>query len=259
MIRHYGCSGTVARIAALALLLTPIAAQADYVPLPPDLKALKQAHARAQAREAALLSATQSESTAQDTETPVTVASKLVAARVPLPPVRPRNLDPVAVAEEAETETDEAQTSVVEQTPPDLPAGRAGIHALVTEYAARHGVPQRLAHRIVMRESRYNPGLKGSGAHYGLMQISLPTARHMGYSGSATGLFDPRTNLSYAMPYLANAWLVSGGHEGRATSLYARGYYFEAKRLGLLKSLRNAGSTPVVPIEVAEAEAKAKR
>jgi len=257
MVRLYGRSRTVAHIALLALLLTPIAAQADYVPLPPDLKALKQAHAKAQAREAARLSAAATEETAQDIETPVAAAPKLVAARVPLPPVRPRNLD--SVAEEIESEADEAQTSIVEQTPPDLPAGRAAIHALVAEYAARHGVPQRLAHRIVMRESRYNPGLKGSGAHYGLMQISLPTARHMGYSGTATGLFDPRTNLSYAMPYLANAWLISGGNEGRAVSLYSRGYYFEAKRLGLLKSLRNASSPPVVPIEVAEAEAKAKR
>ncbi len=257
MVRLYGCSRTVARFATLALLLTPLAAQADYVPLPPDLKALKQAHARAQAREAALLSAAAAGETTQETETHVAAAHKLVAARVPLPPVRPRTL--VSIAEEIESEAEEAQTSIVEQTPADLPAGRAAIHALVTEYAARHGVPQRLAHRIVMRESRYNPGLKGPGAHYGLMQISLPTARHMGYSGSATGLFDPRTNLSYAMPYLANAWLVSGGNEGRAVSLYARGYYFEAKRLGLLKNLRNASSPPLVPIEVAEAEAKAKR
>jgi soluble lytic murein transglycosylase-like protein len=120
------------------------------------------------------------------------------------------------------------------------------VKTLVSQYAQRHGVPDTLAHRIVIRESRYNPGAL-SRAHFGLMQISLPTARQMGYTGAPQGLLDARTNLAFGMPYLANAWIVSGGDEGRALSLYSRGYYNDAKRKGLTRSLRQAHSDPVEP------------
>jgi soluble lytic murein transglycosylase-like protein len=132
---------------------------------------------------------------------------------------------------------------------PDV-AGHEGVKALVSLYAQRHGEPETLAHRIVVRESRYNPALKGR-AHFGLMQISLPTAKQMGYAGAPQGLLDARTNLSYGMPYLANAWLVSGGSEARAVSLYSRGYYYDAKRKGVLKELRTARSAP---LDTAEAD-----
>lgn len=125
------------------------------------------------------------------------------------------------------------------------------VKSLVSRYARLHGVPETLAHRIVVHESRYNPGLKGR-AHYGLMQISLPTARQMGYSGPPQGLLDAQTNLAYGMPYLANAWVVSGRSEARAMSLYSRGYYYEAKRKGLVASLRTARSAPVAGSDAEE-------
>jgi soluble lytic murein transglycosylase-like protein len=121
------------------------------------------------------------------------------------------------------------------------PADAGGIRALVSRHARHHGLPDSLAHRIVMRESRYNPRANARG-YYGLMQISLPTARQMGYRGAPSGLLDAETNLIYAMPYLANAWLASGSNEARAVSLYSRGYYYEAKRKGLLGQLRTASS-----------------
>ena len=118
------------------------------------------------------------------------------------------------------------------------------VKTLINHYAQRHGVPETLAHRIVVRESRYHPGAMGR-AHFGLMQLSLPTARQMGYTGTPQGLLDARTNLTFGMPYLANAWIVSGGNEARALSLYSRGYYYDAKRQGLIPSLRQAHSAPV--------------
>ena len=118
------------------------------------------------------------------------------------------------------------------------------VKRLINHYAQHHGVPATLAHRIVIRESGYNPAAM-SRLYFGLMQISLPTARQMGYTGAPQGLLDARTNLTYGMAYLANAWLVSGGNEDRALSLYSRGYYNDAKRLGLLRSLRQARSIPV--------------
>jgi soluble lytic murein transglycosylase-like protein len=54
----------------------------------------------------------------------------------------------------------------------------------------------------------------------------------MGYTGGAAGLLDPQTNLTYAMKYLAGAHRAAGGSHDRAVALYARGYYYEAKRQG---------------------------
>ncbi len=47
----------------------------------------------------------------------------------------------------------------------------------------------------------------------------------MGYTGSAAGLLDPETNMTYAVKYLAGAYKAAGGSEGGAVSNYARGYY----------------------------------
>lgn len=118
--------------------------------------------------------------------------------------------------------------------------------AAIERLAHAHGVPERLIRRIIMRESRYAPHLVSRG-NYGLMQIKLQTARGMGYDGSAAGLLDGETNLKYAVPYLANAYICAGRDEDRAVQLYAGGYYYIAKRKGLLGALRTAKSSPMTP------------
>lgn len=107
-----------------------------------------------------------------------------------------------------------------------------GLDSLIAQHAQANGVPEALVHRIVQRESRYNARASNRG-NYGLMQIRHGTARGMGYSGSASGLLDANTNLTYAVPYLAAAYRVAGGNQSRAMSLYARGFYHQAKRRGL--------------------------
>jgi soluble lytic murein transglycosylase-like protein len=76
------------------------------------------------------------------------------------------------------------------------------------------------------------------------MQIRHGTARGLGYSGSAAGLLDANTNLTYAVAYLANAYRVAGGNPSRAVALYQRGFYYEAKRKGMLDDLRTAAARP---------------
>jgi soluble lytic murein transglycosylase-like protein len=105
---------------------------------------------------------------------------------------------------------------------------RAALEALVTKHATANGIPVSLVHRVVRRESNYNPRASHRG-NLGLMQIQYGTARGMGYTGSAAGLLDADTNLSYAVPYLASAYRVAGGNENRAVSLYASGFYDHAK------------------------------
>lgn len=116
---------------------------------------------------------------------------------------------------------------------PMTPGATPEMLALVHKYAGIHDIPESLLHRVIQRESGYNPGAR-NGPYYGLMQILPQTAKTMGYQGPPEGLLDAETNLMYAGKYLRGAWLVSGGSEDRAVMWYAKGYYYEAKRKGLL-------------------------
>jgi soluble lytic murein transglycosylase-like protein len=114
----------------------------------------------------------------------------------------------------------------------DASPGQGGYAEMVARHAAANGVPVSLVHRVIMRESRYNPRAVSKG-NYGIMQIRLGTARAMGYSGTASGLLDPEVNMTYAVKYLAGAYQTAGGSEGGAVANYARGYYRQATRQGL--------------------------
>jgi soluble lytic murein transglycosylase-like protein len=103
----------------------------------------------------------------------------------------------------------------------------------IEQYAGLYGVPVDLVQRVVIRESRHNPKAQ-NGPYMGLMQIHPQTAQTMGYRGTRAGLLDADTNLRYGVKYLRGAWLVAGGDPDAAIGWYARGYYYEAKRLGLL-------------------------
>jgi soluble lytic murein transglycosylase-like protein len=110
-------------------------------------------------------------------------------------------------------------------------AAQGQFASLVSSHAQANGIPESLVHRVIMRESRYNPRAVSRG-NYGIMQIRLGTARAMGYTGSASGLLDPNTNMTYAVRYLAGAYRAAGGNQNRAVSYYASGYYGAAKRSG---------------------------
>jgi hypothetical protein len=109
-------------------------------------------------------------------------------------------------------------------------AQRAKYDALVATHAKTFAVPEALVHRVIVRESRYQPDLVGRGGTIGLMQIKLPTARGMGYTGDAAGLRDPNTNLLYGVKYLAGAYRAANGDHDRAVRYYASGYYGVAKQ-----------------------------
>ena len=114
---------------------------------------------------------------------------------------------------------------------PDLArAQHAEYDALVASHARANGVLEALVHRVIVRESRYQPALVGRGGAIGLMQIKLATARALGYTGVAAGLRDPDTNLTYAVKYLAGAYRAANGDHNRAIRYYAAGYYQVAKR-----------------------------
>ena len=119
----------------------------------------------------------------------------------------------------------------------DAPVG--SIDERIAHYAALYDLPESLIRRSIRRESGYNP-LARNGPYWGLMQIRYDTARGMGYRGAPRGLLKADTNLKYATRYLANAWVLSNGSQDRAIALYAGGYFYEAKRKGMLDQMKYA-------------------
>lgn len=146
-------------------------------------------------------------------------APAVVAAAAPVPEDRPEAADepfePMAFAE----------------APARMPTP---VDGLIAKYAMIYDVPESLVRRVVQRESGFNPAAR-HGPYLGLMQIRHDTARSMGYGGSAEGLLDAETNLKYGVRYLRGAYVVGGYNSDSAVRFFARGYYYDAKRLGLLE------------------------
>lgn len=120
--------------------------------------------------------------------------------------------------------------------PPLYPNETPQLRRLINQYADLYDVPRPLVHRVIVRESTHRPEAINR-PYYGLMQILPATARSMGFRGEPRDLLDAETNLKYAVKYLRGAWLVSDGDMDAAVGWYARGYYYEAKRRGLLKEV----------------------
>ena len=122
------------------------------------------------------------------------------------------------------------------------PDSRARVRALIARHAAERGVPADLADAVVRLESNYNPRAR-NGNNLGLTQIGFATARAYGYSGSREGLFDPETNLTFGIRYLAEAYRLAGGdtcgtilryqagHRARSMTTAARRYCAKVRPL----------------------------
>ncbi len=162
-----------------------------------------------------------------DTGEPVGLET-LVASRMIVPMPKPET-GAVAYASAVATP---AAFGVTEK----LTSSRPELDRLISFYAKLNGIPEALVHRVVKRESTYNPKAYSKG-NYGLMQIRYNTAKGLGYEGPAEGLFDAETNLKYATKYLRGAWMVADNQNDNAVKLYASGYYYHAKRKGLLEEL----------------------
>lgn len=117
---------------------------------------------------------------------------------------------------------------------PLFPNETPALRKLIVKWATFYDVPVALVQRLVVRESTHRPAAR-NGPYWGLMQISVPTARSMGFRGKPSDLLDANTNLEFSVKYLRGAWMVSDGSYDQAVKWYSRGYYYEAKKRGLLK------------------------
>ena len=136
-----------------------------------------------------------------------------LAAKASVEPVPPG----AGTAVERPAEGPRAAPPIVASGPKE--AGSPTVAALVAKHAQENGVPVALAQAVVRIESRGN----ARGA-LGLMQIKPQTARSVGFSGGASGLFSPDTNLRYGMKVLAAAYRSSGGDVCRALMQYQSGH-----------------------------------
>lgn len=117
--------------------------------------------------------------------------------------------------------------------PPLYPNETPELRASINKWADHYELPRELVHKLAIRESTHRPWAVNK-PYYGLLQILPATARSMGYTGNAQGLLDADTNLEFAGKYLRGAWLLADGSQDRAIFLYAKGYYPEAKKRGML-------------------------
>jgi soluble lytic murein transglycosylase-like protein len=92
------------------------------------------------------------------------------------------------------------------------------VQAIVTQEAARAGVPQRIAHAVIRVESGYNCRARNRSGAAGAGQLMPATAR-------ALGVRNPmgcRQNIAASMRYLRQA-ISKGGAGCSGVSLYNTG------------------------------------
>lgn len=116
---------------------------------------------------------------------------------------------PLATA--AAPAVDTMTTASIAAAKPRTAAKASAYDAIIARHASEHGVPVALARAVVRIESNFRPDARGRAGEIGLMQIKPSTARMMGYSGGAKGLYDPETNIRWGMKYLAAAHKLGGG------------------------------------------------
>jgi soluble lytic murein transglycosylase-like protein len=107
-------------------------------------------------------------------------------------------------------------------------AAEAAAAPVLDEWAAVYALPKDVVYGLVALESGFQPGAirqepQIQDASYGLTQILLGTARGLGYTGDAQGLFDPETNVQYGLLYLRQM-LDRFGDLSLALSAYNGGY-----------------------------------
>lgn len=101
---------------------------------------------------------------------------------------------------------------------------------LADEMGNTYGVDSLLIQAIIWQESGGVPTAVNNtggdalrGGSYGLMQMSLKTAKGYGYNGDGKGLLDPRTNIDIGTRYLRDCLAQSNGDINGAAQAYNSG------------------------------------
>ena len=80
------------------------------------------------------------------------------------------------------------------------------IQEAIIKEAKRYNLDPYFLAAIVKVESNWDPyAVDPAHTSFGAMQLTMPTARQMGYTGDEQGLYNPYVNVHYGAKYLA--WL----------------------------------------------------
>jgi soluble lytic murein transglycosylase-like protein len=99
------------------------------------------------------------------------------------------------------------------------------LYNFIVSESQKHDISVSLILAIIMQESTGRCNATSSSGAIGLMQIKYTTAREIGYRGSPSGLYDCRTNIKYAMKYLAMAAEKANGSYCLMLHYYHSGIY----------------------------------
>ena len=102
---------------------------------------------------------------------------------------------------------------------------QANIWEAVQVASAEYQIPSDLVFAIIKVESNFNSRAKSHAGAMGLMQLMPSTARSIGYKGSMKALYNPETNITWGMKYLAMAYKKAGGDTCKTVMRYQSGLW----------------------------------
>ncbi len=143
-------------------------------------------------------------------------------SRPPLPPPVLKPLSPADLPPSNPLTGSLMRTSIAYSR--DWRAARNEYRALVERESLAFGLPPALVDAVMAVESRYNSASVGMDGEVGLMQVMLPTARMLGFTGTPSELARPEINVHYGTKYLAGAWRLAGGDLCTAAMKYRAGH-----------------------------------
>jgi soluble lytic murein transglycosylase-like protein len=98
---------------------------------------------------------------------------------------------------------------------------------IIRKYSTRYNVPELWIRAVIQTESSWNPTAFRSTSprdtSYGLMQLTIPTATALGYSGDPEGLFAPDTNIQLGTLLLSQLRTSYGDDVSAIYSAYNSG------------------------------------
>lgn len=100
----------------------------------------------------------------------------------------------------------------------------AAVAPVLDAWADALGLPRDVLYGIVQTESGFDPDAVGdNGASWGLMQVQVPTAAGLGFTGTGPDLLDPNTNIQWGATYLRRMLDRFNGDITSAISAYNAG------------------------------------
>ncbi|MGH7161991.1 MAG: lytic transglycosylase domain-containing protein, partial [Planctomycetota bacterium] len=98
------------------------------------------------------------------------------------------------------------------------------LRELAAAVARRHGLDPKLVDAVIRAESRYNPDAVSNARAYGLMQVTVATARETaGREVLVHELFEPHVNVDLGCRYLQRLLRAYGGDLRLALMAYNAG------------------------------------